>query len=81
MIQAHGLQIFMHSYPKDDRFTKPYTEKIQNIRHANMQNYLTYSTNIFTVSDGGTKLIDQVNKHVVSYRHLQQNLTLLRIAY
>jgi hypothetical protein len=57
MIQTHGLQIFMHSYPKDDRFTKPYTEKIQNIRQANIQKYLTYSINIFTVFAGGTKLI------------------------
>jgi hypothetical protein len=33
------------------------------------------STNTFAVSARGTKPIGQVNKHVLSYTHLQQNLT------
>lgn len=60
MIQVHELQIFMHSYPRMTGLQSPIQEQYKIIRHANMKKHFTYCANIFTVSAGGAKLIDQV---------------------
>lgn len=44
MIQAHGLQIFKHSYPKHNSKNTKYKAH----KHAYMQKYLTYSKHIYS---------------------------------